>query len=230
MIRYKKYQMTGENSPLKGLWYARPVIEETYDTERLAKHMANHNTPYSAGVVKGVLTDMISCIKELILDGKNVKLDDLAIFSVGIVSRKGAASAADFTLADNVKGLKLRARATGELSNAQINLEGQMKEAAVYNPDGGTTEAVAVIRAEVRTGTRERIRWGENNYKLLITNHYGRNEKIKIRMGHCPQSNHHCGNRYCGGLRFQFLQVAYAYRYTVCCSLLGHASGREPGL
>lgn len=31
-------------------------------------------------------------------------------------------------------------RATGELSNAQINLEGQMKEAAVYNPDGGTTE------------------------------------------------------------------------------------------
>lgn len=140
MIRYKKYQMTGENSPLKGLWYARPVIEETYDTERLAKHMANHNTPYSAGVIKGVLTDMISCIKELILDGKNVKLDDLAIFSVGIVSRKGAASAADFTLADNVKGLKLRARATGELSNAQINLEGQMKEAAVYNPDGGTTE------------------------------------------------------------------------------------------
>ncbi|WP_411332303.1 DNA-binding protein [Bacteroides uniformis] len=140
MIRYKKYQMTGENSPLKGLWYARPVLEETYDTERLAKHMANHNTPYSAGVVKGVLTDMISCIKELILDGKNVKLDDLAIFSVGIVSRKGAASAADFTLADNVKGLKLRARATGELSNAQINLEGQMKEAAVYNPDGGTTE------------------------------------------------------------------------------------------
>ena len=140
MIRYKKYQMTGENSPLKGLWYARPVIEETYDTERLAKHMANHNTPYSAGVVKGVLTDMISCIKELILDGKNVKLDDLAIFSVGIVSRKGAASAADFTLADNVKGLKLRARATGELSNAQIDLEGQMKEAAVYNPDGGTTE------------------------------------------------------------------------------------------
>ena len=140
MIRYKKYQMTGENSPLKGLWYARPVIEETYDTERLAKHMANHNTPYSAGVVKGVLTDMISCIKELILDGKNVKLDDLAIFSVGIVSRKGAASAADFTLADNAKGLKLRARATGELSNAQINLEGQMKEAAFYNPDGGTTE------------------------------------------------------------------------------------------
>ena len=95
--------------------------------------MANHNTPYSAGVIKGVLADMISCIKELILDGKNVKLDDLAIFSVGIVSKKGAASAAEFSLADNVKGLKLRARATGELSNAQINLEGQLKETSQYN-------------------------------------------------------------------------------------------------
>ena len=135
MIRYKKYQFTGENHPLKGLWYARPVIEETFDTEMLAKHMANHNTPYSAGLIKG---DMIACTKELILDGKNVKLDDLAIFSVGIVSKKGAASAAEFTLANNVKGLKLRARATGELSNAQINLEGQLKEAFKYNADNGS--------------------------------------------------------------------------------------------
>ena len=138
MIRYKKYQFTGENHPLKGLWYARPVIEETFDIETLAKHMANHNTPYSAGLIKGVLTDMIACTKELILDGKNVKLDDLAIFSVGIVSKKGAASAAEFTLANNVKGLKLRARATGELSNAQINLEGQLKEAFKYNADNGS--------------------------------------------------------------------------------------------
>ena len=28
MIRYKKYQMTGEKSPLKGLWYARPVMKK----------------------------------------------------------------------------------------------------------------------------------------------------------------------------------------------------------
>ena len=140
MIRYKKYQNQTKSTPLSGKWLARAVADETLDTRALAEHMAKHNTPYSQGAIHGVLKDMTSCIKELLLDGKNVKLDDLAIFSVGIVSRKGAASAADFTLADNVKGLKLRARATGELSNAQINLEGQMKEAAVYNPDGGTTE------------------------------------------------------------------------------------------
>ncbi len=140
MIRYKKYQVTGEDSPLKGLWYARPVIEETFDIEKLAKHMSNHNTPYSSGVIKGVLADMVACTKELILDGKNVKLDDLAIFSVGIVSKKGAPSAADFSLANNVKGLKLRARATGELSNAQINLDGQLKEASLYAVGGKASD------------------------------------------------------------------------------------------
>lgn len=62
------------------------------------------------------------CVKELILDGKNVKLDDLAIFSVGIVSEKGAESAEAFKVSENIKGLKLRARATGELSNSRINL------------------------------------------------------------------------------------------------------------
>ena len=82
---------------------------------------------------------MVCCTKELILDGKNVKMDDLAIFSVGIVSKKGASSAADFTLGNNVKGLKLRARATGELSNAQINLEGQLKESSMYTVEGSSS-------------------------------------------------------------------------------------------
>ena len=76
MILYKKYQMAGGNNKSKGLWYIRPVINQMLDIEALAKHMSDHNTPYSPGVIKGVLTDMVSCIKELILDGKNVKLDD----------------------------------------------------------------------------------------------------------------------------------------------------------
>ena len=145
MIRYKKYQNQTKSTPLSGKWLARAVADETLDTRALAEHMAKHNTPYSQGAIHGVLKDMTSCIKELLLDGKNVKLDDLAIFSVGIVSKKGAQSAADFSLANNVKGLKLRARATGELSNAQINLDGQLKEASLYTvggkaPDGGGSD------------------------------------------------------------------------------------------
>ena len=136
MIRYKLYQDNRTTSSKKGYWYARAVNEETYDTEKLARHMAEHNTPYSAGVIKGVLTDMISCIKELMLDGKNVKLNDLAIFSVGIQSR-GSATLKDFAVSSNVRGVKLRARATGRLSVNKIRKEIVLKE---YSEYGAETE------------------------------------------------------------------------------------------
>lgn len=83
MIRYKKYQNQTKSTPLSGKWLARAVADETLDTRALAEHMAKHNTPYSQGAIHGVLKDMTTCIKELLLDGKNVKLDDLAIFGVG---------------------------------------------------------------------------------------------------------------------------------------------------
>ena len=70
-----------------GKWFARAVSDETFDLAKLAEHMSKHNSPYSSGVIKGVLTDMVDCIKELLLDGKSVKIDDLAIFGVGIRSK-----------------------------------------------------------------------------------------------------------------------------------------------
>lgn len=75
---------------------------------------------------------MIACIKELLLDGKNVKLDDLAIFSVGIRS-KGAASVAAFNVAEYVSGLKLRARATGNLSTSTLKQDAVVKQLTKYS-------------------------------------------------------------------------------------------------
>jgi predicted histone-like DNA-binding protein len=132
MIRFKLVQYLSsaiEKAYLK--WYARPVVEETIDIEGLADHMANHNSPYSKGVLVGILTDAVGCIKEMLLEGKNVRIDDLAIFSVGIVNKKGAASKEEFTVSNNIQGVKLRARATGELSNTQLNLDAVLKRAAL---------------------------------------------------------------------------------------------------
>jgi predicted histone-like DNA-binding protein len=146
MITFKIYQ--NQNKVIPGAylkWYARPVVEETVDMEGLADHMANHNSPYSKGVLVGILTDMVACIKEQLLDGKNVRIDDLAIFSVGI-SSKGAESKEEFTVTNNVTNVRLRARATGELSTSQLNLDAVLKHASLDKTstddgedDGGTT-------------------------------------------------------------------------------------------
>ena len=138
MIRYKLYQNHNSNSNTNGKWYARAVCEESYDTEKLAAHMSSHSSPFSAGVIHGVLKDMIACIKELVMDGKNVKLDDLAIFSVGIRS-KGAASVAAFNVAEYVSGLKLRARATGNLSTSTLKQDAVVKQLTKYSVSEGET-------------------------------------------------------------------------------------------
>ena len=82
-----------------GKYYARPVVTETIGIDELAEHMASHNTPFSKGAIKGLLTDMVSCVKELVLQNKAVKIDNLAIFSIGIINKMGAASIKEWNLA-----------------------------------------------------------------------------------------------------------------------------------
>ncbi|MBR1655530.1 MAG: hypothetical protein IJ698_03825, partial [Prevotella sp.] len=107
------------------------------ELDGLAEHMSNHNTPYSKGAIKGMLTDMVGCIKELLLEGKNVKIADLAIFSLGIKNNGGAVSEEAFSVSKNIKGVKLRARATGELIAKSLNLEATLKKASATSKTSG---------------------------------------------------------------------------------------------
>ena len=125
---YQNQQQKGLNA---GKWFARAVSDETYDLGKLAEHMSKHNSPYSGGVIKGVLTDMVDCIKELLLDGKCVKIDDLAIFGVGIRS-KAAETLEEFSLEKNITGMRLKARATGNLSTTNLKLDSQLRQQAEY--------------------------------------------------------------------------------------------------
>lgn len=106
-----------------GKYYAYPVITQTVDIDGLAEHMASHNTPFSKGAIKGMITDMVSCIKELTLQGIAVKIDDLAIFSIGIKNKVGAKSEKEFSIAKNIEGYKLRSRGTGELAAGNLDVE-----------------------------------------------------------------------------------------------------------
>lgn len=139
MVRYILKQVKGELSRMYGKWYAYPVIEETVTLDGLSEHMSSHNSPFSKGVIRGLLTDMINCIKELLLEGKNVKIDDLAIFSLGIRNRKGGSDTEeDFTVAKNIQGVKLRARATGELTAKALNLDATLRKATALTGSQST--------------------------------------------------------------------------------------------
>lgn len=139
MIRYVLKQNKNEDSNIFGKWFAYPVIEETLNIDGLSEHMSSHNSPFSKGVIKGLLTDMVNCIKEQLLEGKNVKIDDLAIFSIGIKNKKGGAqNEEDFSITKNISNVKLRARATGELSVKALNLEATLKKATALTAGQST--------------------------------------------------------------------------------------------
>ena len=133
MVRFILQQIKITGNKCFGKWFAKNVVEETIDLDALSEHMSNHNSPYSKGVIKGLLTDMIGCIKELLLEGKNVKIDDLAIFSLGIKNKAMADKEEDFSVSKNIDGVKLKARATGELMSKSLNLEATLKKATIIN-------------------------------------------------------------------------------------------------
>ena len=130
MIRYILKQCKNVKQAIYGKLFAYPVIEETINEDDLAAHMASHNTPFSQGAIKGMLTDMVHCIHELLLEGKNVKISNLAIFSIGIKNAKGGAdNEEDFSVQKNIQGVKLRARATGIMLAKGLKLNATLKKA-----------------------------------------------------------------------------------------------------
>ncbi len=145
MILYTLKQKVNEKlSAAYGKFFAYPVITQTYGLDELAEHMESHNTPFSQGAIKGMLTDMVSCVRELVLQGIAVKIPDLAIFSIGIgiKNKECAASEKEFSITKNIAGLKLRARGTGEFKANSLNLDVSVKKATavtgdVTPPDGG---------------------------------------------------------------------------------------------
>ena len=132
-IFYKLAKNTNQKSASYGKYSGRAVVTETKGINELAQHMANHGSPYSKGTIQGVITDMVGCIRELALSGVATKLDNLAIFSLGIETSH--AEAGKFTVKDNVKRYKLRARATGEFSSNELKNAVSVSEWSEYSGD-----------------------------------------------------------------------------------------------
>ena len=87
-LKYRRYAAKSPQDPdAPAKWYARAVQDRTVEFEDFVTHISEHNSPYSRGVIHGVLIDMLACLKELVLDGKSVRLGDLGLFSVGISSK-----------------------------------------------------------------------------------------------------------------------------------------------
>ena len=74
---------------------------------------------------------MVASVRELNLAGNPVKIDDLAIFSLGF-SSQGVKDANDYNPQKHISRFRLRARATGALSPKRLEKVVRIAEASDY--------------------------------------------------------------------------------------------------
>ena len=83
-LKYRRYAAKSPQDPdAPAKWYARAVQDRTVEFEDFVTHSSDHNSPYSRGVIHGVLIDMLACLKELVLDGKSARLTELTVYTAG---------------------------------------------------------------------------------------------------------------------------------------------------
>lgn len=133
MIRYKKYK-SNQTGVTKNKWYGRAVTE-LMEFEEFVKHMANHHCVFGESTIRGVLIEMQICMRELLLEGKAVRLDDLGIFRIGLET-SAATTAKGFT-ADNIKAVRLNLYLGKRFRAADLYKDAKFREAGKY--DGGET-------------------------------------------------------------------------------------------
>ena len=73
--------------------------------EKFARHIATHGCVYSRADISAILYLAVDCMREMLLDGRKIRLGDLGDFSVTL-SSNGAESADKFSAA-NITGVNV---------------------------------------------------------------------------------------------------------------------------
>ena len=108
-IFYELRQNKNNKSRIFGKWFAHSKAVEIMNTRKLAQHISEHGSIYTQDVVFGVLEKFRSCLIEMLLNSKKVKIDGLGTFYCTIENQKGGADQKEkFNVNTHLKALHIR--------------------------------------------------------------------------------------------------------------------------
>ena len=117
--------------------------------EKFAKHITSHGSVYSRADISAILYMAVDCMREMLLEGKKIRLGDLGDFSI-LLASKGAETADKFT-AQNITNVKVQWEPGQQFKN--------LIDDAEFNLVASRSAQAAVIKA---------IREGKTNVDLNI--------------------------------------------------------------
>ena len=107
-ILYEVKQNQNEHCTAFGKWFAQIKALETLNTRKLATHISEHGSIYTPDVVYGVLEKFRSCLLEMLLNSKKVKIEGLGTFYCTLENQKGGATKKeDFNVNKHLRALVL---------------------------------------------------------------------------------------------------------------------------
>ena len=131
--RINQAKQEGKNPDQKDLDLVKTEKQNTFaisqytdvmTIEKFAKHITSHGSVYSRADISAILYMAVDCMREMLLEGKKIRLGDLGDFSV-LLGSKGAESADKFT-AQNITQVKVQWEPGKEFKNllddAEFNL------------------------------------------------------------------------------------------------------------
>ena len=110
-ILYEVYKndIKDSESVMYGKWYARLKSIETMNMTKLAKHISEHGSVFTEDVVEGVMKKFKTCLLEMLLESKKVKVAGLGTFYLTCECQKGGADKEeDFNVNQHLKALHIR--------------------------------------------------------------------------------------------------------------------------
>ena len=108
-ILYEVKQNQNQYNAGYGQWYAKVRALETLNTRKLANHISEHGSIYTPDVVYGVLEKFRSCLVEMLLESKKVKIEGLGIFYTTLENQKnGADKKEEYNPSKHMKALHIR--------------------------------------------------------------------------------------------------------------------------
>ena len=117
--------------------------------EKFAKHITSHGSVYSRADISAILYMAVDCMREMLLEGKKIRLGDLGDFSI-LLGSKGAETADKFT-AQNITNVKVQWEPGQQFKN--------LLDDAEFNLVASRSAQAAVIKA---------IREGKTNVDINV--------------------------------------------------------------
>ena len=105
--------------------------------EKFAKHITSHGSVYSRADISAILYMAVDCMREMLLEGKKIRLGDLGDFSL-LLASKGAETPDKFT-AQNITNVKVQWEPGQQFKN--------LLEDAEFNLVASRSAQAAVIKA-----------------------------------------------------------------------------------